>query len=1153
MSFILLHRAGLFRWLALLGFALTGATLTVSARPIRFDIPAQPAAKALLAFSKQSGADVLYSFEDLKSVRSHAVAGDFEPAAAIKRLLEGTDFSATQDGAGKFVVARTKAPAGRVTAMVVNADTGAPAPGVSVAVEGTALVTVTDARGEFRLVDIPEGTQSLVLHSEGFLPTRVTEVEVKTETTTMLATLSLPPLKEGVTKLTEYVVSASKEVLRLDPYEVTDSKAKPFATGNLDIPRTINDVQPYYIFDANTIDHSGATNLGDFLNQRLTMNTVAITNSNVTGINLNGTTSSINLRGVGTGKTLILVDGRRLAAVTALTSNPQSSFQVDFNGIPLSAVYRVEVLPVSASGIYGGSAIGGVVNVILKKDYHGGEIRTTYDTPADTNAARRQLSVSYGWALEGGRTHVNVSANWSDELPLLLQDRNDVYLSRFAIVLKNSPSFVYSSSQPHLGSLPNIQSQTGVPLTLKPAYGGGSLNSALTYVPAGTSPTTSAATLGAGLLANAGRWDLDSPPTPQNPNGLLRQIGTSAKTKAYRVSVDRQMTPWLELYADFNYNSNVGSGVYNQTASTILVTAASPINPFNQNVYVVAPDPAAIPVMNTSLSRSVSAGALLKLPWEWNAALDYTYANSFSFSKYSTAEDVLSFSAAALSGAFNPFVDSLQHPLNFAGYQLTNTYFGGNEQQDITAKASGPLPALPWGTPSLTTGLEYRLNHMPRRYYHSTYPVKASFNQIYVYNPRDAETDAGYLEATVPLIKQAWLPGVYALELQGAGRLEKYTVDTGTPATIYLPDGVVPTSFWLSPTLNGKPFFAEDSYSSKSYTAGLKYQPIKDVVLRVSTATAFTPPDPGTLVSNPSTSTTQVQVTDPKTNVNTQVYTISGGNPNLVPQDSKSTNIGLVWQPSAKWLEGLRLDAEYYRIQQFDAIVTPSAQTIVNMESLYPGRVVRNSAGTITTVDISSINLYQSYTSGWDLSADYMFRSAIGEFNLHAVESILRSLKTQYNAAGANYDAAGFSYADQGAVKYKSNATLDWAWHRWSAGWTVRYVSSYKQYGAAGSPSALQNPAFVNTTYIAAQGGDTVPSQSFHDVYLAYAFGERSLKGERGLHAFGSMFLSGLTVQAGVRNVFNKAAAFDAYDPIYASPYGDYRLRSIWVSVRKAF
>src|SRR5262249_13753861 len=161
----------------------------------------------------------------------------------------------------------------------------------------------------------------------------------------------------------------------------------PYSDANTDISRTINDVQPYYIFDAKTIERSGAIDIEDFLKQRLTMNTTPQTSSrNTLGSATMGTdspgfrkgaTSSIDLRGLGADNTLVLVNGRRVTSAITLIYGDKP--QPDINGIPLNAVERIEVLPSSASGIYGGGSIGGVVNIVLKNDYKGGDIRLTYD------------------------------------------------------------------------------------------------------------------------------------------------------------------------------------------------------------------------------------------------------------------------------------------------------------------------------------------------------------------------------------------------------------------------------------------------------------------------------------------------------------------------------------------------------------------------------------------------------------------------------------------------------------------------------------------------------------------------------------------------------------------------------------------------------
>ena len=264
-------------------------------------------------------------------------------------------------------------------------------------------------------------------------------------------------------------------------------------------------------------------------------------------------------------------------------------------------------------------------------------------------------------------------------------------------------------------------------------------------------------------------------------------------------------------------------------------------------------------------------------------------------------------------------------------------------------------------------------------------------------------------------------------------------------------------------------------------------------------------------------------------------------------------SVGLaIWEPRGKPLQGLRVAVDYYRIKQQDAIGSLNAQTVVNLASIFPGRVTRDGTGKITQVDVSLLNLYRRETEGWDLSADYTLKTGAGTFNLMAVESVILHLKNQYSPTLPESDAVNFP-SEQGAAKYKSNASLTWESQNWTAGWTTRYFSSYKQYGAVGGPRSTQSLAGAqDATYIRAQGSDTIPSQMYHDLFVSYAFGKATASVGSKPRAFG---LDGLTVQLGIRNVFDKVPPFDYFysGNYFESPYGDLRLRTYWLSVKEAF
>lgn len=1113
-----------------------------------FDIAPQSAPTALELFIKQSGAQVVYLQDDVKEMRTNALKGQFEPRAALELLLKDTGLTYTERKASQFTVGRAAPKPGSVGGTFLAPRHRAALAGVHVSVLETGATADVGVGGDFRIGGLPPGTYTLAASGEGFSRLKITDVVVRAGADTDLATQELPlaPKEGDVQTMQELVVSASKDIQTLTAVEVSGDKMKPFSTANIDLPRTNNDVLPFYIFDTATIDQSGATNVEDFLKQRLTMNTTALTNGQRAINNVGGNTSTINLRGVGADKTLILVNGRRLAGISYRGTDAQP----DLNGIPMSAIARVEVMPSSAAGIYGGSALGGVVNVVLKKDYSGGEIRTVYDNTSNSDAARRTVSLNYGLSLEGGRTHLVLNGSWADSHEMLAQDRQGLIEATRATISRNLPTFFTTASNPILGSLPNIgpTSATQTTLTLK---NGTVLPSNRTYISAGTVAASSPSALYAMLAANAGSWNLDLPPTAQD-GGKLLPFDATPRVQSLSASVRRQMLPKLEFFADFSLNENKTRQNYSPTGTGALVPATSSVSPFTTDVNVTFPARISVPYSSNSTNRTVTFGAIAQLPWGWTGEFDYTWTKN----KFTTIIDSLDAAATFAdrnSGALNLFVDTLQF-LDLSKYVITSPYTGTSDLDDFALRASGPLFHLPWGVPTLTFGLEHRVTRVPTAAFITNNPISVSSSFSFTYFGRDSLTDSGYSEITLPLIKKDWLPLVHSLDVQAAGRRETYTVDTGTAFARNNFNLTPPTVVYTGVTRGGAPFFSKAKFASNDYTVGLKYQPVPELTFRGSRGTAFLPPTPAQLSPNNNPSTTTTNVTDPTTGLVNAVTTVAGGNPDLTPQHSKSTNGGVIWEPTWKPLRGLRLNAEYYKIEQFDAISALTAAQIVAAGSVYGSRITRDATtNRITQVNISNLNLYHLTTEGWDLSADYTVKTGVGAFNLGAVESVIEHLKTQFSPTQPEYEAAGYNPAENGAPKNKTSVTLNWEGQRWSAGWATRAISSYKVHGAVGGPSSRQNASGgVFGNFIAAQGSDTVESQMYHDVFAGYSFGRQS-----GSRSMREKLFAGLTVQLGVRNVFGHAPPLDVNGngnaTYFLSPYGDLRGRSFWLNVKKAF
>jgi outer membrane receptor protein involved in Fe transport len=354
---------------------------------------------------------------------------------------------------------------------------------------------------------------------------------------------------------------------------------------NVDVVRTQDDPQAYFILDSKRIESSGATSVEEFLKKTLSMNTTALTNSQ-SSPNFVGTLGSVNLRGVGSGQTLILVNGRRVAGAGLMLA---VNYPPDLNSIPPAAIERMEVLPSSSTGIYGGSAVGGVVNIVLKQNYDGGVVNATYGDSFDGVARHRAIDAAYGFSLEEGRTNILVATHLSDSEMPLVGDRQEIWQRGLYKAYRNSPSYVVRGNSPfYFGTTPNIASATGGNLVLKAEYGGYSLGSSMTHIASGTSAATSAAQLGASLLANAGTYDLTAPATVQPYTGLRNQVGTGPESRAVLATLRRQMTDSLELFVEFSDTTNKASdptvpvGIYR-------VAASSPTNPFTTDVMVTFP------------------------------------------------------------------------------------------------------------------------------------------------------------------------------------------------------------------------------------------------------------------------------------------------------------------------------------------------------------------------------------------------------------------------------------------------------------------------------------------------------------------------------------------------------------------------------------
>jgi iron complex outermembrane recepter protein len=179
---------------------------------------------------------------------------------------------------------------------------------------------------------------------------------------------------------------------------------------------------PVQIISREDIERTGATTVEQFINSvGVTMqgnnNSVAATASGATS----GGVSGISLRGLGSQRTLVLINGRRVAPGGTITD----SVTVDINTIPLAAVDRIEILKDGASAIYGSDAIAGVVNFILRSNYSGAEVTGYVGASEHGGGGVKRANAMYGFGDFGeNKYNVTLFASFQKEEALFGRQRD---------------------------------------------------------------------------------------------------------------------------------------------------------------------------------------------------------------------------------------------------------------------------------------------------------------------------------------------------------------------------------------------------------------------------------------------------------------------------------------------------------------------------------------------------------------------------------------------------------------------------------------------------------------------------------------------------------------------------------------------------------
>ena len=190
-------------------------------------------------------------------------------------------------------------------------------------------------------------------------------------------------------------------------------------TGSRILRRDLNAPTPIMTVDAARLENSSTLSIESVLNQMPQF--VPEGTQFDQGIQAGPTASlgigSVNLRGIGANRSLVLIDGRRAQPANA-------ALLVDTNSIPAAAIERVETITGGASAVYGADAMAGVVNFILKKDFEGVDMDFHYTTTEQGDGAETRFTTLLGVNSDNHKGNVMLGIEWYDRSPVLLKDRD---------------------------------------------------------------------------------------------------------------------------------------------------------------------------------------------------------------------------------------------------------------------------------------------------------------------------------------------------------------------------------------------------------------------------------------------------------------------------------------------------------------------------------------------------------------------------------------------------------------------------------------------------------------------------------------------------------------------------------------------------------
>ncbi len=969
------------RWLSLAGLLLLAPAIGAeqgkptpieSPRPAdtyEFKLPAQAAPAALLAFSKQTNIEVLFSFNALRHSRSQEVNGRFEPAEALKRLLEGTGFVARPHGEKKFVVAADTRKSGAIRGRLLAPD-GTPAANIRVVLLSTPQATTTSGTGEFTFLAVEPGPHQIVVTADGFQSLQILGLVVEANQMLTLTTQTLRPADDPA-RLAPFVVKDT--TTRRDPFDRSEAQFSPRIAGsNLDLARTENDALPFNIFNRDQIARSGVVNLNEFLQRELLDSVSGVSPPEQDGMlpTFMAGSTNLDLRGFGADQTIVLVNGRRLPEALVNGSDRQTP---DVNFIPLSLVQQVEVLPVSAASLYSGNAVGGIINIVLRPgvDSEATEVALTYTNAlAHYDAPQSSASILHSRSLLGGALRVRFNASLTrakppTEMELGYRRRHDdLALPQTQSLYRATPNVRSLAIVPEGAPTPDP------PPPSPPLFGPGTAT--VTSVAPGANGN-------GGLAAFSGRAGLRNFTFFDSPGGLASSLdsvdypyGREQRRTAYFGSVVYDVFPWLQLGVDGTYTQSILHRGYDVLAVDLRLRSESRYNPFGQEANVSLNEMAPLLGENHSEARlefgSAVASALIKMPRDWRLLLDGQYGQNVAKYRGLAGADYPRWQKLVDDGIYNPLRDTqvfgpppefYEHVLIHRGGVGRFVTLGDYSTIDGALRVTNPDLRLPTGVGAINVGADYRRNHLARHNDERRFADGELAVDPIRYRGRTLARYSVFAEAQAPLLPDRWLPrGIPHLDADAAVR---YIASNQSKES-----NVAPTFAFKAQLPAGFALRASISTSSRFPTPQMS---------RLATSGATT----GRIVG--------VDLKHAYDPVQKQTYKVQQDellDPELRPEDALTQTAGILFRRQLGD-HRFRAAVDFVETRKVNELIALDVQTILNLERLFPDRVVRRTepgpdgkTGTVATVITGTINSAWRRSHNWNTSLDYAWTNCFG-------------------------------------------------------------------------------------------------------------------------------------------------------------------------------